>query len=924
MPPPLRFNPFPGLRPFEPDEDHLFFGREKEIDELLRRLRTNRFLSVVGTSGSGKSSLVRSGLIPSLFSGFMVKAGSTWRVATFRPGEDPIGNLAVALNHSGVLGTEGEMASTNRVLLEASLRRSTRGLVDAVRQARIPLDDNLLVVVDQFEELFRFRRSREIANSRDEAVAFVKLLLEATQQEEVPIYIALTMRSDFIGDCMDYPGLPEAVNAGQFLVPRMTRDQLRSVITGPVAVAGGEIAPRLVARLLNDLGDDQDQLPVLQHALMRTWDNWDRHGSQDKPIEIAHYEAVGTLRQALSLHAEEAFLETGSDANRQITERIFKALTDIFSDPRGVRRPTSVKQLSAICEASEEEVIQIVDIFRGPGRSFLMPPAATRLDSRSIVDLSHESLTRCWTRLITWAEEERASAQVYMRLSQAAAWFAEGTAGLWHNPELELGLRWKRQNHPTEAWAERYYPSFARSMDFLDRSEKEQDRIEAEREKTRKNKLRLAWAVAGALGVLLLVALSLYFVAQAEKRRAEANLGLASKAVDESLSSAGNQQGRESADPPQLEQFRQELLKKAEDFYSNYLAKQSKNNPEFQAGNALVHSKLGDINRLLGKREDAVAQYRLAIRAFEKLRGTKPGNLEYNVELAYAHHWLGETIRLWLEEAPNPPYHRSDAETEYESALRLQQDLQQVSPQNADYVQALARTYYNRGILRYDGGDLVATESDFREADRLLEPLASKELESQAKESENPPAHDLARVCNNMGVLLSDQGHLLLAEQSFERAIGILEALTKKSPENWEYKVELASFYNNLSFLLWSEGKEKLAAQTNHQALDLLEELATPTPSIENERAKAHLLHRSMGPSQHPEYHVLFRDLGDQYVKIAREYFNAGSPDAARLTIEALGNVLHQVAEPDRTRLTKSYQDLYKELQDSHKNKGKE
>ena len=330
MPPGSLFNPFPGLRPFEPDEDHLFFGREKEIDELLRRLRANRFLSVVGTSGSGKSSLVRSGLIPSLYSGFMVKAGSTWRVATLRPGEDPIGHLSAALNRSGVLGAEGEMASTNRVLLEATLRRSTRGLVDAVRQARIPPEDNLLVIVDQFEELFRFRRSHQLENSRDEAVAFVKLLLEATQQQQVPIYIVLTMRSDFIGDCMEYPGLPEAVNVGQYLVPRMTRDELRSAITGPIAVAGGEITPRLVLRLLNDLGDDRDQLPVLQHALMRTWDHWGRHRSQGEPIDIADYEAVGTMQQALSRHAEEAFLETGSEANRKIAERIFKALTDTF------------------------------------------------------------------------------------------------------------------------------------------------------------------------------------------------------------------------------------------------------------------------------------------------------------------------------------------------------------------------------------------------------------------------------------------------------------------------------------------------------------------------------------------------------------------------------------------------------------------
>jgi tetratricopeptide (TPR) repeat protein len=910
MPPGSLFNPFPGLRPFEPDEDHLFFGREKEIDELLRRLRASRFLSVVGTSGSGKSSLVRSGLIPSLYSGFIVNAGSTWRVATLRPGEDPIGHMAAALNRSDVLGTEGEMASTNHVLLEATLRRSTRGLVDAVRQARIPPEDNLLVIVDQFEELFRFRHGRQIETSRDEAVVFVKLLLEAAREPEVPIYIVLTMRSDFIGDCMEYPGLPEAVNAGQYLVPRMTRDELRSAITGPIAVARGEIAPRLVLRLLNDLGDDQDQLPVLQHALMRTWDHWEQHRTPGQPIDIADYEAVGTLQLALSLHAEEAFLETGSDANRKLAERIFKALTDTFSDPRGIRRPTSVGQLSAICEASEQEVIQIVEIFRRAGRSFLMPPLAAVLHSQSIIDLSHESLMRCWTRLITWAEEERASARFYARLSQASAWHGEGTAGLWHNPELELGVRWRRQNRPTEAWAQRYDSFFPRAMDFLERSEREQERIGAERENARKNKLRLAWAVAGALGVLLLVALFYYHVAQTENRRAEANLGLALRAVDESLSSAGNQQGRESPDPPQLEYFRQQLLKKAEDFYTNFLATQGKNDLKFRADSAGVHSRLGDINRLVGKREDAVAQYKLAIQGFEQLSREKPGNAEYRQALAYAHQWLAENLRLWLEETPNPPCKRSDAEAEYNSALSLQKDLLQASPQNADYAQELARTYYNRGILLYDGGDPKATESDFREAVQLLEPLAEKDLESQTKESENPPSHDLARVDNNLGGLLNDQGY-------YERAIKIQEELTKKSPENWEYKVELAKFYNNLSFLAWSAGEDELAAQSNHRALDGIEELLTPVPALESERAKAHMLHFAMGASVHPELHVPYMHLGDEYVKLATEYFNSGSPGAARLAIQALGDVLPNVAEPDRARLTKSYQALQKRLQES-------
>src|ERR1700676_5406298 len=114
---PALFNPFPGLRPFEPDEDHLFFGREKEIDDLLGRLESHRFLTVIGTSGCGKSSLIRSGLIPSLHSGLMVKAGSSWRVAILRPGEDPIGHLAAALDEPGVLGGRQGPATMSRVVL---------------------------------------------------------------------------------------------------------------------------------------------------------------------------------------------------------------------------------------------------------------------------------------------------------------------------------------------------------------------------------------------------------------------------------------------------------------------------------------------------------------------------------------------------------------------------------------------------------------------------------------------------------------------------------------------------------------------------------------------------------------------------------------------------------------------------------------
>ena len=239
-----RFNPFRGLRPFEQDENELFFGRDGQTDALLHRLYEHRFLAVVGTSGSGKSSLVRAGLMHALHGGLMGgNTGSHWRIALMRPGDRPIENLARALNAPSVFGQEEAQEAIQVMMTESTLQRSDQGLIQAVQLARMPAEQNLLVVVDQFEELFRFQHGTPHNATRDEAAAFVRLLLEAARQTAIKIYVVITMRSDFLGDCAQFRDLPEAINTSQYLIPRMTRSERQKAITGPVGVAGGEISP---------------------------------------------------------------------------------------------------------------------------------------------------------------------------------------------------------------------------------------------------------------------------------------------------------------------------------------------------------------------------------------------------------------------------------------------------------------------------------------------------------------------------------------------------------------------------------------------------------------------------------------------------------------------------------------------------------
>ena len=484
-------NPFPGLRPFRPDEEHLFFGRENQVDRMVDKLALRRFLAVVGTSGSGKSSLVNCGLRPALHRGYMARAGAAWRMAQFRPGENPIGAMAQALARPGVLfDAPVPGAMPLEPLVEATLRLGSLGLLDIVEQARLAPGENLLLVVDQFEELFRFNALSHKAATQAhgpavDSVAFVRMLLEAVAQAELPIHVVLTMRSDFLGECAQFHGLPEAINEGQYLVPRLTRDEIRAAITGPVSVARASVSPVLLTRLLNDVGDNPDQLSILQHALNRTWANWENDGGARGAIDLVHYEAVGGMLHALDQHAEKAFGELADARQRRIGERVFKALTDKGTDPRGIRRPTRLSSLCGITGAPQDEVVAIIDRFRKPSRSFLMPPLGETLAPESVIDISHESLMRVWERLAAWADEEAGSARIYRRVVETAALYDAKQASLWRDPELQRALDWRRQNEPTPVWAAQYQGVYASAMGFLERSREVQitEKLEAEIER---------------------------------------------------------------------------------------------------------------------------------------------------------------------------------------------------------------------------------------------------------------------------------------------------------------------------------------------------------------------------------------------------------------------------------------------------------
>ena len=522
-----RLCPYPGLRSFTREDARFFYGREEQTDQVLKKLRRARFLAVVGPSGCGKSSLIRAGMMAALEGGLMDWAGGHWEMAEMRPGKQPFAALVEGLLSEKAL--RGRLLPASRSpaekqetigLLRATLRAGPLGLCEALKQSKLPERTNFLLLVDQFEEIFAARREGHV----DETDAFVALLLATAAHRDLPLYVVITMRTDYLGDCPVFLGLVEAMNRSLFLTPQLDRDQRAAAILLPARLSEGDIEGELVNHLLNEACASPDQLPLLQHLLMRMWTLASKEANKagERPtgplLRFKHYDVAGRFERALSKHAGSAYEEL-DPRQQEIAKVLFRAICELGHDGRERRRLVAVQTIAELAIATVEEVVAVADVFRSQGRNFLMPPLERPLTPETNIDISHEALIRNWDKLKEWVNAEAKSAEIYLLLQRTAHRHEEGRAALWRTPDLEYALEWERKEKPSPKWAARYGGDFALAMQFLRQSEQrhkqeiatlqqqqqereqylrdlaEQQRLRAEEEKARADRER-KWAEA--------------------------------------------------------------------------------------------------------------------------------------------------------------------------------------------------------------------------------------------------------------------------------------------------------------------------------------------------------------------------------------------------------------------------------------------
>ena len=495
-------------------------GRQRQVFDLLSLFQSSQLVGLFGENGSGKSSIIKKGLIPELDKGFLGIAGRQWKAITIRPGTTPLENLAAGIAQLGL--EKGKQKLEDEVFLTEAMRSSSDGLKNACTQ-RLGTKStfNSLLVIDNFEDLFQFREVSPNQFEWDQTVkSFIQNISKCVGNSNLPVYFLIVLRADYMPRLFEYRHFYETLSSSQYNLPQFRKSEFSELVNSHLWPFQKTISKDANDSVFNHFGKDLKNLTLVKFFLNETLDNLNRSFGQEITLEMVQQVSIENLYS----DKLEDFFNQSSEVEKKLFEKLLKQIT-VTQEGMKLRKPIRIDHFLQVTGSNLDELRPLLQSIQHifPFLLDVILPYQERLEVKghsvisesAVIDIKNEQFIPHWPRLVEWIKEEKESQDLYKRLSEKATLFDKGLTDYLKPPDLDFALSWYEQQKPDELWSNQFDSNHHRTIAYLLASKvKFQDEIlkkEVEqKEKIKRLRRVAAYVIFGALGILLVIGIFAY------------------------------------------------------------------------------------------------------------------------------------------------------------------------------------------------------------------------------------------------------------------------------------------------------------------------------------------------------------------------------------------------------------------------------
>lgn len=648
----MKKNPFVGHIPYKEINAADFLGRTKDVQSLLEIIQKNKLTAIIGAKGSGKSSLINAGLIPRLKEGFLGQGGDQWAICKFRPGISPIENLVYALVSNGVLTDDGKANTSDfKSYLQTIRDFKQLGIIEIFKNSEILNRKNLLIVVDQMDDLFRFKRYFD-ADTEDDDNLLLDIIARTVQVKDVPVYFLLALRSNYTDKLSDYVRLQEIISRSIYSIKNIGREGIQEIIEKHFQLNNMNFDPKVREQIENVVLADTTKLQNLQYLMFKLYEKGQAKADGSTPIKINQnwVDELGGIKNNIRKGLQ-SFYDDLTTSEKALFEKLHRALMH-FQDNNGSKLYATFNAITKFTNSTSTQINQLLQKINLSLHGFyeLIPPLITNIevnenkipDKKSVFAPNFSSNFE-WKLIKDWENDEQKNFQDFVDFENNYKKFKLSQGSYLVPPALDLARNWQEKKEVNAAWARKYNLDFKGTNQYIDNSYKIYwDDVNADRIRQKNEKRNRNWIVVGfALAALVLLVLLIFSISVRSEMKINNDKLKSEKAINMGL--IDSLKGKQNENQNLIEDLRkqQDKLEESNNELTNSEKKLNNANKNlYQNITALNKAAdanrkksdsirdLADVNEQQKKQEILNKQYALKITKFSQLKR----NLLYEIQ----------------------------------------------------------------------------------------------------------------------------------------------------------------------------------------------------------------------------------------------------------------------------------------------------